>query len=229
MRRLVIVGIAALALTLALLTPATASAVPAVEATRTARGDTVLFDNTPQTAELSLSNSGWVSFAPRLNASGVLACPPAGDYGYAKNQATNAYGQTLVWEFWVGFYGLCDSYTGRVRFRMRLSCSGNIATPWCNFDSDNAALLEKRCAPNENCTVHVVGNKNFHSVLGKREAWFTGVWQRMGLNTSYMSSDNHFHVHFRNPDHQGVDHAGCSHWTQFPNRLVSLSAPCRYA
>jgi hypothetical protein len=141
--------------------PAETSAKPASETVRTAQGDLVVFDNLRRTADLTLSSSRWVNFTPRLDANGVLACPAAGDYGYAKSQATNAYGQTLKWAFYVGFNGDCGLYTMRVRFRMHLVCSGNILSPWC--------------------------------------------------------------------DHQGTDHAGCSHWTQFPNRVVSLSAPCRYA
>jgi hypothetical protein len=227
MRKLVLASVAALVLSV--LVPAATSATPTLETVRTAQGDTVVFDNVRHTADLSLASSGWVNFAPRLDANGVLACPPAGDYGYAKSQATNAYGQTLKWAFYVGFNGDCGLFTMRVRFRMHLVCSGNVLAPWCNFDSDNAALMEKYCNPFRQCAAHIIGNKNFHSVLGTKSAWFTGVWHPGTGSYSYMSSDNHFHVHFRNPDHQGTDHAGCSHWVWFPDRVEGNPSPCSYA
>jgi hypothetical protein len=185
MRKLTLVGVAVLLLSL--LAPAATSATPMFESVRTAQGDTVVFDNLRHTADLSLSSSGWVSFKPQLDANGVLACPAAGDHGYAKSQATNAYGQTLRWAFYVGFNGRCDSGQ-RVRFRMHLFCSGNVLAPYCNFDSDNAALMIKFCEPEYPCAPRIQGNKNFNSVLKTKSAWFTGAWHDASCcAASYMS------------------------------------------
>jgi hypothetical protein len=238
MKKLAVATVAALVLTLlaalptgartAVGTTRTARVIPAVETVRTEQGDTVVFDNVRHTAELLPAHSNWVSFKPRRNANGVLACPPAGDYGLARNQATNSVGQTLRWAFYVGFNGDCRAADSAVRFREHLACSGNIASPWCNFESDNAALMYTDCIEIKSCPVEVNGRRDFPAVYHVTGVWFTGAWhwERGGY---YMSSDNRFRVHFLNPDNQGTWHKGCSHWVDVLPSVYHAAAACNYA
>lgn len=172
---------------------------------------------TPSHAAAAATNGGSTSLSASLSAGldmrrvprvrgpdGALQCV-AGDYARATNRWTNAYGQTLAVGMYVRVNSVCQ-----VQFREHLVGSGSNG---CNFDSDNAAIFESFAAPPNMTRGNSValGHANFAPKLndGNCDHWFTGTPH----NTSrdwIISTDNHFHVHFLSPDHQGVDHAGCS-------------------
>jgi hypothetical protein len=242
MRRVWTAALASMVVSI-LLVPNTANAdrktIPAIEAVTNQTG-TATFDNVRHTATVQAAGSS-KPFVLRLalnysDTTGrtVLACPSAGDYGYSANQWTNAYNQTLYAKFYVGFNGNCSPGGERLRFRMNLSCGGNVRYPWCNFDSDNAAFWERHCFATLYCdTWSVRGHKNFNSVLKTTNAWFTGTWHTNYQGHAFLSSDNKFYVHFLNPDHMGVYHAGCSWVVSFDSNHDQIyqapaGRPCPY-
>jgi hypothetical protein len=155
-------------------------------------------------------------------ANGALQACVAGDKARATNQWTNAYGQTLYVEMYVGVNSDCQ-----VRFREHLRASGSSR---CNFDSDNAAIYASNTPP-PNITKpgsYLMGHANWPPYLDDADCnvWYTGTW-RTPPARHVISSDGAFHVHFLSPDHQGVDHRGCSQAWDHPYR-VSRYNPCFY-
>jgi hypothetical protein len=159
---------------------------------------------------------------PRIRtANGLQACV-AGDKARATNQWTNAYGQTLYVEMYVGVNSDCQ-----VRFREHLRASGSSR---CNFDSDNAAIYASNTPPPNisKAGSYLMGHANWPPYLDDPDCdvWYTGTW-RTPPARHVISSDGAFHVHFLSPDHQGVDHRGCSQAWDWPYR-VSRYNPCFY-
>jgi hypothetical protein len=159
---------------------------------------------------------------PRIRAANGLATCAAGDKAHASNQWTNAYGQTLAVGMYVGVSSSCQ-----VRFREHLVGYGSNG---CNFDSDNAAIYASNTPP-PNITKagsYLLGHANWPSYLNDPDCdvWYTGTW-RTPPARYVIDSDSAFHVHFLSPDHQGVDHAGCSQAWDWPYGVSSYN-PCFY-
>jgi hypothetical protein len=153
-------------------------------------------------------------------ANGALQACVAGDKARATNQWTNAYGQTLYVEMYVGVNTDCQ-----VRFREHLRASGSNG---CNFDSDRAAIYGSNILPPgiTKASSVLMGVRNFEARLNDGDCnwWYTGSWHTP-TKRYIMSSDGAFHVHFLSPDHQGVDHYGCSQaWDTAYH--VSYANPC---
>lgn len=159
---------------------------------------------------------------PRIRAANGLQACVAGDKAHATNQWTNAYGQTLAVGMYVGVNSACQ-----VRFREHLIGYGSNR---CNFDSDNAAIYASNTPP-PNITKpgsYLMGHANWPPYLDDADCnvWYTGTWRTPPAN-HVISSDSAFHVHFLSPDHQGVNHAGCSQAWDSAYR-VSRYNPCFY-
>jgi hypothetical protein len=157
---------------------------------------------------------------PRIRAANGLATCAAGDKAHATNQWTNAYGQTLAVGMYVGVNSDCQ-----VRFREHLVGYGSNG---CNFDSDRAAIYGSNILPPgiTKASSVLMGVRNFEARLNDGDCnwWYTGSWHTP-TKRYIMSSDGAFHVHFLSPDHQGVDHYGCSQaWDTAYH--VSYANPC---
>jgi hypothetical protein len=159
---------------------------------------------------------------PRIRAANGLQACVAGDKARATNQWTNAYGQTLYVAMYVGVNSDCQ-----VRFREHLTASGSSR---CNFDSDNAAIWASNSAPPgiTKPNSYLMGHDNWPPYLDDPDCdvWYTGTW-RTPIARHVISSDGAFHVHFLSPDHQGVDHRGCSQAWDHPYRVSNYN-PCFY-
>jgi hypothetical protein len=159
---------------------------------------------------------------PRIRtANGLQACV-AGDKAHASNSWTNAYGQRLDVHMYVGVNSACQ-----VRFREHLTGWGS---NHCNFDSDDAAIFASNTLPPNMSKAgsYVMGHANWPPYLNDVDCdvWYTGTWHDP-VARHVMSSDGAFHVHFLSPDHQGVNHHGCSQAWDWPYR-VSRYNPCFY-
>lgn len=162
-------------------------------------------------------------------ASGLLAIPaaapaaprpaaPAGvqdsNNGDACSEATNGYGEKVRWCYTVREHDTNPEY---VAYRAHFWCSQNGSPVPCNFDNQNAGLFYDYDGRQG------WGPRDFYDGTGKTDVVFQGSWH-LDQFADYMSS-GFIRVRFRNTNHLGTDHLGCS---QLTDLTFSWAMTCIY-